>query len=135
MLLDGTALPESGSRPRTGGRQSGVSLFLGPDTGPPRLAAALEVWAGALCAQVDPELFFPEKGEPTRDAKAVCAACPVRARGRIRAWRYRRMASKVSFVRGTWCAGPGGLPPVGATVGSESRESGHLPRVRGSEPD
>jgi WhiB family redox-sensing transcriptional regulator len=72
-------MPESGSRPRTGARLSGVSLFLGRDTSPSRLTAALEVWAGALCAQVDAELFFPEKGAPTRDAKAVCAACPVRA--------------------------------------------------------
>lgn len=31
----------------------------------------------ALCAQTDPEAFFPEKGGSTRDAKRVCAACPV----------------------------------------------------------
>jgi WhiB family redox-sensing transcriptional regulator len=41
--------------------------------------AAREVWASALCAQVDPELFFPGKGDPTAPAKAVCAACPVTA--------------------------------------------------------
>lgn len=33
----------------------------------------------ALCAQTDPEAFFPEKGGSTREAKAVCAACEVRA--------------------------------------------------------
>ncbi|MDY6055342.1 WhiB family transcriptional regulator [Micrococcus sp.] len=33
----------------------------------------------ALCAQTDPEAFFPEKGGSTRDAKRVCAACTVRA--------------------------------------------------------
>lgn len=34
----------------------------------------------ALCAQVDiGEMWFPEKGGSTRDAKKVCAACPVRA--------------------------------------------------------
>ncbi|CAM3583164.1 WhiB family transcriptional regulator [Micrococcus flavus] len=32
----------------------------------------------ALCAQTDPEAFFPEKGGSTRDAKRVCAACLVR---------------------------------------------------------
>lgn len=32
----------------------------------------------ALCAQTDPEAFFPDKGGSTRAAKAVCAACPVR---------------------------------------------------------
>jgi WhiB family redox-sensing transcriptional regulator len=40
---------------------------------------AREVWASALCAQVDPELFFPEKGQPSAPAKAVCARCPVTA--------------------------------------------------------
>jgi WhiB family transcriptional regulator, redox-sensing transcriptional regulator len=41
--------------------------------------AAREVWASALCAQVDPELFFPEKGQPSAPAKALCARCPVTA--------------------------------------------------------
>lgn len=34
--------------------------------------------ANALCAQTDPEAFFPEKGGSTREAKAVCQACEVR---------------------------------------------------------
>lgn len=33
----------------------------------------------ALCAETDPEMFFPEKGGSTREAKRVCAACEVRA--------------------------------------------------------
>ncbi len=33
----------------------------------------------ALCAQTDPEAFFPEKGGSTREAKAVCQSCTVRA--------------------------------------------------------
>jgi WhiB family transcriptional regulator, redox-sensing transcriptional regulator len=33
----------------------------------------------ALCAQTDPEAFFPEKGGSTREAKKVCASCDVRA--------------------------------------------------------
>ena len=33
----------------------------------------------ALCAQTDPEAFFPEKGGSTRDAKRVCSGCSVRA--------------------------------------------------------
>jgi WhiB family transcriptional regulator, redox-sensing transcriptional regulator len=32
----------------------------------------------ALCAQTDPEAFYPEKGGSTREAKRVCLACPVR---------------------------------------------------------
>ena len=44
---------------------------LGEDSGP--------AWrAHALCAQTDPEAFFPEKGGSTREAKKVCQACPVR---------------------------------------------------------
>lgn len=42
------------------------------------LDAALTVWDGALCAQTDPEIFFPEKGQPGQQALGVCAACPVR---------------------------------------------------------
>jgi WhiB family redox-sensing transcriptional regulator len=33
----------------------------------------------ALCAETDPECFFPEKGGSTREAKAVCSRCPVAA--------------------------------------------------------
>jgi len=33
---------------------------------------------GGVCAQVDPELWFSEKGGSTREAKALCARCPVR---------------------------------------------------------
>lgn len=33
----------------------------------------------ALCAQTDPEAFFPEKGGSTREAKKICQRCPVRA--------------------------------------------------------
>lgn len=33
----------------------------------------------ALCAQTDPEAFFPEKGGSTREAKRICGGCDVRA--------------------------------------------------------
>ncbi|MGO1560664.1 Sporulation regulatory protein WhiB [Actinomycetales bacterium JB111] len=33
----------------------------------------------ALCAQTDPEAFFPEKGGSTREAKRVCSSCDVRS--------------------------------------------------------
>ena len=32
----------------------------------------------SLCAQTDPEAFFPEKGGSTREAKRVCLSCDVR---------------------------------------------------------
>ena len=43
------------------------------------MSATPSDWTGqALCAQTDPELFFPEKGQPSREAKATCLRCPVR---------------------------------------------------------
>ena len=33
----------------------------------------------ANCLGVDPDLFFPERGASTREAKAVCGSCEVRA--------------------------------------------------------
>lgn len=33
----------------------------------------------ALCARVDSEIFFPEKGGSSREAKSVCARCLVAA--------------------------------------------------------
>ncbi len=58
----------------------------GPSSGPrmptrrstPALTAPLAWQQHALCAQTDPEAFFPEKGGSTREAKAVCQACQVR---------------------------------------------------------
>lgn len=35
--------------------------------------------AFAQCAGMDTELFYPERGETTAFAKAVCAMCPVSA--------------------------------------------------------
>jgi WhiB family transcriptional regulator, redox-sensing transcriptional regulator len=39
----------------------------------------LDWQARALCAQTDPEAFFPEKGGSTREAKRICSGCEVRA--------------------------------------------------------
>lgn len=33
----------------------------------------------ALCAQTDPELFYPEKGSSTKEARKVCVSCEVRS--------------------------------------------------------
>ncbi|MCW2600319.1 MAG: sporulation protein [Frankiales bacterium] len=32
----------------------------------------------ALCAETDPEAFFPEKGGSTREAKRICVGCEVK---------------------------------------------------------
>ncbi|GAA1863777.1 WhiB family transcriptional regulator [Myceligenerans crystallogenes] len=34
----------------------------------------------SLCSQTDPEVWFPEVGQPAREAKRICAACPIAAR-------------------------------------------------------
>ena len=46
----------------------------------PAAASSDETWRlDALCAETDPEAFFPEKGGSTREAKRVCSGCEVRA--------------------------------------------------------
>jgi WhiB family redox-sensing transcriptional regulator len=47
--------------------------------GPPDDSGPLSWQRRALCAQTDPEAFFPEKGGSTREAKMVCGSCEVRA--------------------------------------------------------
>lgn len=32
----------------------------------------------AICAQVDPEMFYPEQGGSAAEAKRICQGCPVR---------------------------------------------------------
>ena len=42
------------------------------------LALPVPEWtADALCPQVDPDLWFPEKGESVADARRICGRCPV----------------------------------------------------------
>lgn len=38
---------------------------------------SFDPWEGALCSETDPEAFFPEKGESNREAKRICAECPL----------------------------------------------------------
>jgi WhiB family transcriptional regulator, redox-sensing transcriptional regulator len=64
---------------------SAPAVALGDYTSPPPLLQLSEEdeelsWQErALCAQTDPEAFFPEKGGSTREAKKVCVSCEVRA--------------------------------------------------------
>jgi WhiB family redox-sensing transcriptional regulator len=64
--------------PLTEGRlgvATGSEIFSALSSAPPP-----EAWwqERALCAQTDPEAFFPEKGGSTREAKKVCLGCEVR---------------------------------------------------------
>ena len=48
-------------------------------TATPDEDAAVESWqAFANCLGVDPDLFFPERGASTKEAKQVCQGCVVR---------------------------------------------------------
>ncbi len=38
----------------------------------------------SLCAQTDPEAFFPEKGGSTREAKRICVGCEVKSESGVR---------------------------------------------------
>nr|WP_276529464.1 WhiB family transcriptional regulator [Nanchangia anserum] len=50
-----------------------------PDASPSLHNDGMHAWQDqALCAQTDPEAFFPEKGGSTREAKQVCQLCRVR---------------------------------------------------------
>lgn len=43
------------------------------------LEVPAEPWVEeAVCAQTDPDAFFPEKGGSTREAKRICLGCDVR---------------------------------------------------------
>lgn len=48
--------------------------------GDPDISAAVsdQWWAQAACGEVDPELFFVERGRSSAPAKRICAGCPVR---------------------------------------------------------
>jgi WhiB family redox-sensing transcriptional regulator len=43
-----------------------------------KLLQPVEWQTHALCTQVDPEIFFPERGGSSKAARSVCAQCDVR---------------------------------------------------------
>jgi WhiB family transcriptional regulator, redox-sensing transcriptional regulator len=43
-----------------------------------KLLQPVDWQANARCAEVDPEIFFPERGGSSKAARAVCAQCAVR---------------------------------------------------------
>jgi WhiB family redox-sensing transcriptional regulator len=71
LLDDDGAFPSDVSRPVDG--VAAVLPLFGEDA-----ETAMSWQERALCAQTDPEAFFPEKGGSTREAKKVCTGCDVR---------------------------------------------------------
>ncbi|CAN5767451.1 N/A [soil metagenome] len=43
-----------------------------------KLLQPVEWQSDARCAEVDPEIFFPERGGSSKSARSVCALCSVR---------------------------------------------------------
>jgi hypothetical protein len=56
-----------------------LELLLTSQAGDARALIPAEA-AQALCAQADPEAWFPEAGSSPHAAKAVCARCPIATR-------------------------------------------------------
>lgn len=61
----------------------------------------MEYWQEhAACRGVDPDLFFPERGETNREAKRICLTCPVRVR-----------CLDYALAEGEWLGIWGGMTP------------------------
>lgn len=61
----------------------------------------------ALCAEVDPELFFPGKGGSVAAPKVICRRCPVRAECLADALRNWGWDARATGQHGVW----GGTSP------------------------
>jgi WhiB family redox-sensing transcriptional regulator len=57
----------------------GPCIVLIGKVSPAVTVAQLGTWASlALCADTDPEIFFPAHDDPATEAKQICARCTVR---------------------------------------------------------
>jgi len=70
----------------------------------------------ALCAQADPEMFFPSKGKPARPAKRICQACEVRAE-------CLDYALQAGEEHGIWGGLTTGQPAPGPGPGTEGSQA------------
>lgn len=71
-----------GSRPASGRPAASVEALLSRRDAS-RKFGELIPWAEgwmreSVCAQTDPELWYPETGQSLRSAKRICRTCPVR---------------------------------------------------------
>jgi WhiB family redox-sensing transcriptional regulator len=77
-FLGAIGAPRTGSD-STAGSMARAHLSVVPDFIDAPLTPDDPLWQEkALCAQTDPEAFFPEKGGSTREAKRICLGCEVR---------------------------------------------------------
>jgi WhiB family transcriptional regulator, redox-sensing transcriptional regulator len=80
--VDNAPHTNNGRAPIETPRRPQLSLVPEPiDVAPamPAITPEDDLWQEkALCAQTDPEAFFPEKGGSTREAKRICLGCEVR---------------------------------------------------------
>jgi WhiB family redox-sensing transcriptional regulator len=71
--------PHTNTGPTPIGSTGRPQLSLVPDRIDVASATTDDQWQErGLCAQTDPEAFFPEKGGSTREAKRICMGCEVR---------------------------------------------------------
>lgn len=84
------------------------------------VVAESEAWRkDAVCASVDPEIWFPERGSNGADAKMICATCPVRVE-------CLHDAISNGMTDGIW----GGMNPAERRAVSSGRASSELaPRL------
>jgi WhiB family transcriptional regulator, redox-sensing transcriptional regulator len=90
--------------------------------------AANTTWvADALCAQTDPDAFFPEKGGSTSAPKSVCGRCPVRTpcleyalehNERHGVWGGKSEPERRVLLRQRRAATPGATTPGATTPGA-----------------
>ena len=83
VRFDSQMLGSVGNDPHTDvtpiGMNARPQLSVVPDRVEVGLTPDDELWQeNALCAQTDPEAFFPEKGGSTREAKRICLGCEVK---------------------------------------------------------
>jgi WhiB family redox-sensing transcriptional regulator len=81
-VIGAMGLPQSIPGSQTMGVMARAHLSLVPDPiieATPDTSEDEDQWQErALCAQTDPEAFFPEKGGSTREAKRICLGCEVK---------------------------------------------------------
>lgn len=68
--------PPNGRRTSIGSSPQSCSAATPPDES---RRGTTEWQSRALCAQTDPEAFYPDQGGSTREAKKICLGCEVRA--------------------------------------------------------